>query len=217
MATTKYKIAEQAQRIYARFLDKDNPSDVIDLREVKLLVEQSINKVLKLQVAESFKAGNVDVPKCSIIQYTRTVTSDSTNSRSYIILPAVPLSLPMDLGIWSISATNATATPYIPIPAQDVLVFGTIASGTNVSYLEGQVGYYLQGTKVYFTKDITLSANGSITSVLVNLLVSDFSQLTDTDLLPISPDVETAIINEVLTVISNGRVAQAELGGQQQQ
>jgi len=217
MATTKYKIAEQAQRIYARFLDKDNPSDVIDLREVKLLVEQSLNKVLKLQVAESFKAGSIDVPKCNIIQYTRTVTSDSTNSRSYITLPAIPLSLPMDLGIWSISATNAAITPYIPIPAQDVLVFGSIASGTNVSYLEGQVGYYLQGTKVYFTKDITLSANGSISSVLVNLLVADFSQLTDTDLLPISPDVETAVINEVLAVISNGRVAQAEMATQQQQ
>jgi hypothetical protein len=217
MATTKYKISEQVQRIYARFLDKDNPSDVIDLREVRILVEQSLNKVLKIQVAESFKAGSIDVPKCNLIQYTRTVTSDPTNNRAYITLPAIPLTLPMDLGIWSISATNAAATPYIPIPSQDVLVFGTIANGTNVSYLEGQVGYYLQGTKVYFTKDITLSANGSISSVLVNLLVADFSQLTDTDLLPISPDVETAVINEVLSVISNGRVAQAEIATQQQQ
>jgi hypothetical protein len=215
MATTKYKLAEQIQRIYARFLDKDNPSDVIDIREVKLLVEQTINKVLKAQVAESFQLGLVDVPKCSLIEVTRTVTSDTANNRSYITLPVIPLTLPMDIGVWSISALTAAATPYIPIPAQDVLVFGTIASGTNVSYLEGQIGYYVQGTKVYFTKDITLSANGSITSVKVNILASDFSQLTDTDLLPITPDMETTIINEVLTVIGYGKISQAELAAKQ--
>jgi hypothetical protein len=86
-----------------------------------------------------------------------------------------------------------------------------LATGTNVSYLEGQIGYYLQGTKVYFTKDITLSANGSVTSVYVNLLVSDFTQLGDNDLLPISPDVESAVITEVLSIIGEGKVSQAEL------
>jgi hypothetical protein len=88
---TKNKLAEEIQRIYARFLDKDNPSDVIDIREIKLIVEQSINKVLKIQVADSFKAGMYDVPRCNLIQYTNTVTSDPTNSRSFITLPAIPL------------------------------------------------------------------------------------------------------------------------------
>lgn len=214
--TTKYKLAEQVQRLYARFLDKDNPSDVIDLREVRLVVEQSINKVLKLQVSENFKAGFYDVPRCNIIEYTvNTVTSDSANNRAYITLPAIPITLPMDMGVWSVSATNAAMTPYIPIPAQDVLVFGTIASGTNLSYLEGQVGYYVQGKKLYFTKDITLSSNGSISSVIVNLIVSDFSKLTDNELLPISPEVESAVIADALQTISNGRVAQAELQKQQ--
>lgn len=213
---TKNKLAEEIQRIYARFLDKDNPSDVIDLREVKIMLEQSINKVLKLQVAESFKAGLIDIPRCNLIEYTCAVTADSSNSRSFITLPSIPLTLPMDMGVWSISAPTAVATPYIPIPAQDILVFGTISSGTNVSYLEGQIGYYVQGKKVFFTKDITLSANGSISSVKVNLIVSDFDQYTDTELLPISPEVVTTVINEVLTVISNGRISQAELGAQQQ-
>ena len=214
---TKYKLAEEIQRIYARFLDRDNPSDVIDLREILLILEQSINKVLKLQVAESFKAGFVDIPRCNLIEYTCTVTSDSNNTRAYINLPAIPLTLPLDMGVWSIAATNAALTPYIPIPAQDVLVFGTIATGNNVSYLEGQIGYYVQGKKVYFTKDITQASNGSISSVIVSLVVSDFDKFTDNELLPISPEVITAVTNEVLLTISNGRVAQAELPNQQQQ
>jgi hypothetical protein len=210
--TTKNKLAEQVQRLYARFLDKDNPSDVIDLREVRLIIEQSINKVLKLQVAESFKAGFYEIPLCNIIEYTvTTVVSEPGNNRAYITLPAIPITLPMDMGIWSVTATNAAMTPYIPIPSQDVLVFGTISSGTNLSYLEGQVGYYVQGKRLYFTKDITLSSNGSISSVVVSLIVSDFSKFTDNELLPISPEVESTIIADALQSISNGRAAQAEL------
>jgi hypothetical protein len=210
--TTKNKLAEQVQRLYARFLDKDNPSDIIDLREVRLIIEQSINKVLKLQVAESFKAGFYEVPLCNIIEYTvTTVVSEPGNNRAYITLPAIPITLPMDMGVWSVTATNAAITPYIPIPSQDVLVFGTISSGTNLSYLEGQVGYYVQGKRLYFTKDITLSSNGSISSVVVSLIVSDFSKFTDNELLPISPEVESTIIADALQSISNGRAAQAEL------
>ena len=209
---TKAIISEQVQRIYARFLDKNNPSDVIDIREVMLLVNQAINKILKLEVAESFKAGLVDIPKCSLIQYTASVTADATNNRSFITLPVIPLTLPLDMGIWSISASNAAMTPYIPIPSQDVLVF----QGANLSYLEGQIGYYVQGKKVFFTKDITLAGNGSISSVIINILASDFSQFADNDMLPISPEVESAVITEVLNIISGGRVSQAELASQQQ-
>lgn len=210
--TTKNILSEQIQRIYARFIDKENLSDVIDTREINLLMNQSINKVLKLQVADSFKAGLVDVPKCNLLEYTCAVTADAGNNRSYITLPAIPLTLPMDMGIWSIAATTGAMTPYIPIPAQDVLVF----QGANLSYLEGKIGYYLQGKRVYFTKNITLTANGTVTSVVVNLLVMDFSQIGDNDVLPISPEVESAIIDDVLQTISNGRVSQAELASKQQ-
>lgn len=213
MATTKFILSEQVQRIYSRFIDKNNVGDVIDLREIILLVNQSLNKVLKLQVAESFKAGTVDVPKCGIVEYTCAVTSQPGNSRAFITLPVIPMNLPMDMGIWTIAATNAAMTPYIPIPAQDVIVF----QGTNLSALEQQVGYYMQGKRVFFTKDITLPANGSITSVLVNLLVADFSTQGDNDLLLISPEVESLIIEDVLNVLGLGKVAQAELQTQQSQ
>jgi hypothetical protein len=210
--TTKSLLSEQIQRIYARFIDKENLSDVVDTREINLLMNQSINKVLKLQVADSFKAGLVDVPKCNLLEYTCAVTADAGNNRSYITLPAIPLTLPMDMGIWSIAAATGAMAPYIPIPAQDVLVF----QGANLSYLEGKIGYYLQGKRVYFTKNITLAANGTVTSVVVNLLVMDFSQIGDNDVLPISPEVESAIIDDVLQTISNGRVSQAELASKQQ-
>jgi hypothetical protein len=209
---TKKILAEQIQRLYARFIDKENPSDIIDTREIILFIEQSLNKVLKLQVAESFKAGMIDVPKCNLIEYTAAVTADSGNNRAYITLPVIPLTLPMNMGIWSIAAATGAMNPYIPIPAQDVLVF----QGANLSYLEGKIGYYVQGRRVYFTKNITLTANGTVTSVVVNLLTMDLSQFGDNDLLPISPEVESTIIADVLETISNGRVSQAEVASKQQ-
>lgn len=209
---TKKILAEQIQRLYSRFIDKENPSDIIDTREIILFIEQSLNKVLKLQVAESFKAGMIDVPKCNLIEYTAAVTADSGNNRAYITLPVIPLTLPMNMGIWSIAAATGAMNPYIPIPAQDVLVF----QGANLSYLEGKIGYYVQGRRVYFTKNITLTANGTVTSVIVNLLTMDLSQFGDNDLLPISPEVESTIIADVLETISNGRVSQAEVASKQQ-
>jgi hypothetical protein len=213
MATTKNKIATQVQLLYARFIDKGNESDVIDAREIKLLIEQSINMVLKLQVSESFKAGFVDVPHCNIIEYTCAVTSEPANSRAYFTLPVIPLDLPMSMGLWSVSASNTAMTPYIPIPAQDVLVF----QGTNLSYLEGKIGYYTQGKKVYFTKDITLLSNGSISNVVVNILAMDFTQFGDNDMLPISPEVESSIIANTLEQIGVGKVSLNELAGKQKE
>lgn len=206
--TTKNRIAEQISRIYSRFVDKENISDILDLREVRFLVEQSMNKVLKIQTSENFKAGSYDIPKSALITKSCPVTSESPGlNRAYITLPVIPLNLPLDMGIWAITAPGQPFAPYIPLPAQDVIVF----QGTNVSYLENQIGYYLQGKKVYFTKDITLTANGTVTSVDVQLLVMDFREFGDDEMLPISPEVEMDVINDVMVTLSNGKVAQAEL------
>jgi hypothetical protein len=206
--TTKNRIAEQVSRIYARFVDKENVSDILDLREVRLLVEQSMNKVLKIQTSEYFKAGSYEIPRSALITKACAVVSESPGlNRAYITLPAIPLNLPLDMGIWAITAPSQPLAPYIPLPAQDVIVF----QGTNVSYLENQIGYYLQGKRVYFTKDITLTANGTVTSVNVQLLVMDFREFADDEMLPISPEVEMDVINDVMVTLSNGKVAQAEL------
>lgn len=205
--TTKAKISEEVQRIYSRYLDKGNESDVVDIREIYLFVEQALNSALKIQAAESIKVGIYDIPKCNIINYTSTVVSDSANNRAYFELPAIPINLPNDMGLWSVSANGKALSPYIPIPAQDVLVF----QGTKLSQLEQHIGYYISGTKVYFTKDITLPVNGSVTSVNVQIYVSDWSKFSDNEMLPISPEIESLVIASVLEMMSNGRVSQIEL------
>tara|TARA_R100001510_G_scaffold42679_1_gene39087 strand:+ start:2337 stop:3029 length:693 start_codon:yes stop_codon:yes gene_type:complete len=221
MATTKKKIAEQIQRNYARFKDRDNvqgTNESIDTREIYLLIEQALNKLLKAQTFERFTDGYIDIPRCNIVSFTPvSVTADATNNRAFIDLTAIPLSLPMDMGVWNITPTGNPHNSFIPISSQDWSVMGvgynsgTQSAGINTSYLEQQTGYYIEGKRIYFTKNITTSANGSVTQVTVLLLVSDLSQLSDSDLLPVSPEIESSVIEEVLNQISNGRISQLEL------
>ena len=218
MATTKGKISEVIQRIYARFKDKEDINDSLDSREVKYLVEQAMNKILKAQTFERFTDGYVDIPRSNLINYiNQEVISDLDNNRAYIELPAIPLSLPMDMGIWQVTnARGAAQTPYIPISSQDWQVMGVQFSGDGrqtggitTSYLEGQTGYYLEGRRVYFTKDI--KTVDSVTHVNVVLLVADLSQLTDNELLPLNPETESMVIEEVFAQLGLGRISQQEL------
>ena len=224
MSTTKNKIAEQIQRNYARYIDKENivgTNESLDSRELHIMIEQAINKILKVQVFERFQEGRVDIPRSNLILYENvTVTSDSTHRRAYSVLPAIPLSLPNDMGVWQVNDVAASYSPYIPVSSQDFQVMGVGYSGSspypqnagiNTSYLEQQTGYYIEGKRIYYTKDITLSANGSVSQVDITLLVGDMSKFTDTELLPVSPEIETEIIQEVLNQISVGRISQQEL------
>jgi hypothetical protein len=212
MATSKKKLAEEIQRIYARYADKENIDRSLDSREVKLMIEQAMNKVLKAQTFERFRDGYVDIPRCNLIKYSGiTISADASNNRSYAELPALPISLPMDMGVWQINATGSPHVAYIPISAQDWAVMGvgytngTQSDGLNASYLEQQTGYYVEGKRIYFTKDIS-----SQSTVDIQLLVSDLSQLTDNDVLPLSPEYEADVIQAVLQMIGLGQISQPE-------
>mgnify|MGYP003150511444 FL=1 len=220
MATTKNKIVEQIQRNYARYIDKENiqgTNESLDSRELHILVEQAINKILKVQTFERFQEGYVDIPRCNLIKYeNQSVTADATNDRAYVDLPAIPLSLPNDMGVWQVTSTSNPHNPYIPISSQDFQIMGVAYdtdtnaqnAGVNSSYLEQQIGYYLEGKRIYFTSDIRTAG---VTQVHIILLVNDMSKFAGTDLLPINPEVESDVIQEVLAQISNGRISQQEL------
>lgn len=208
MASTKGKIKEQIQRIYQRFLERGDVNRSIDHREVELMLNQSINSFLSVETKEKFSEGFIDIPRCNIIKYaSQTVVSDSGNNRSYVAIPAIPLSLPRDMGVWSVSDIASPDTPYIPLPSQTNIVM----QGTNVAQLEQQTGYHVEGLRIYFTKDITISLNGSVANVDIYLLVSDLSLLSETDLLPLSPEIEKLVIADVLKTISLGVISQQEM------
>ena len=201
--TTINKLSEQVSRLAARFVDRENIKPLADKREMKIYLEQAINELLKAEFMQARRYGEFEIPNCMIITYTgQTVVQDTPNARAYVDLPAIPVHLPKNMGVWSVTKANNPLSAYIPIPMDFLEVMGT----TNVSYLEQQIGYYVYGKRIYFNKDITLAANGSVSSVDLKLLVSDFSNFTDTELLPINADMEAMVVQRTIEKLGLGRL-----------
>ena len=191
MIVSKGKLKEQIQLLYSQFIGKDKFDDNIDKRLIDVNVDQAIAKYIKVQTIENFKAGFKEIPSVNMLEYTLT------SSNNQITLPIFPISLPLDMGVWSVSQSGVN---FIPVSN----VHQNVMKGTATENLEGQTGYYLVGDKIKFTKTVS----GTFT---VTLLTVDFDLFEDGDLLPLSPELQLDIINEVLGIISNGAFSQKEL------
>lgn len=205
MPTTKAKISEQISRIYSRYVDRENIRPVANKEEMKLLVEQGLNDVLKKSIRKTNNYGGIKIPSHSLIPYTVSVQTDAEGA--YVTIPAFPLDLPNSMGVWDVYDPSNPMDSYIPIPVDAIKVI----TGTIVEKLEQKVGFWVEGDKIRFTEDITTSSYGSVSDVKVILLVSDLSQVTDNQPLPVSSEYERAVIRMVLESLSDGRISQAEL------
>lgn len=208
MATSKKILAEQASRIYARYVDRENLRPVANIEEMILLVGQAINEVAKVSVLPKGKFGGLEIEDTYLLQFEE-ITVETDSRGAYITLPTLPLSLPDDMGIQEIVRSDQfmTAEQYIPLPSN---LFRQIKS-TIVESLEQNIGYFRKGFQIRFTKNITLSSNGSVSEVDVTIIGSDLNQFTENQSLPISPEVERKIILAVLESLGAGVFARAEL------
>lgn len=192
MIASRRKLNEQIQLHYSQFLKKNGFNDNIDTRLINEVLDQSISGRVKMQTVEHFNAGFKELPSVNLIEYTNLPVSANS-----VTLPVNPIDLPLDMGVWSVF--NATED-FIPISN----THKSTMKGTVAAFLENQNGYYKIGRKLNFIKLQT-------EAVSVILLSNDFSLLGEEDLIPLSPELQIEIINEVLSLISNGRFSQTEL------
>ena len=189
MATRK-TLREEIQLLYNNQLDKNAFNDTVDVRQIDLLIEKAVNRNLKVEATENIKDGTIDVSKYNLVTYT-VATSDS-NSISSGTLPVIPIALPRDMGVWRVSSTQGIPTPFIPISMSMIDTYG----GTNLEYLEGLIGYWINGKTINFTE-------ASIGTVYVTMFVYDLSQIGEDDLLPIDAGLQDIIVKEVLQLLGN--------------
>lgn len=193
MATTKYKISEQIQRLL-----KGNPvaSARVHINDIKLLVEQVANQLLK---ADHF---SVNVPEgdtipnnAMIFTYDNIAVTTYKTTRSRAKLPSIPISLPRNIGVFHVSSTTDIDSPYIPIPSG---MYGIIKPQTLLGDLSGLIGYEVVGSYIVFTSNLP---GLGINSVLIELVGLNLSQLSDYDLLPVSADMEAQIVDTVFKML----------------
>mgnify|MGYP001444589196 FL=1 len=204
--TTIAKLSEQISRIYARYIDKENPNTIVDKRELKLLIVDAIHTILGAKLAAQSAKGFVDIPEALIATYTN-ITVNNASSVYTCTLPAQPVASTGDMGIYEVFGTDEL-NPYIPIPKQIMKVM----QGTDLAVLESKIGYFRSSNdKIRFTADPT------VTTVTMRLIINDISKYSDTDILPLPADYNLQVIELVLKTLGLGVGAIQEFNVEQQQ
>lgn len=191
--TTKYRIAEQIQRLF-----KGNPviSGRVHIKEIMLLVEQVANRLLK---AEHFQVnmpeGDTVPPNCMVFTYDAVPVATYKTTLSKATLPAIPINLPKNVGVLHVSKVDDINNPFVPIPTS---TYGIVKPQALLGDLSGLIGYEVIGKDLVFTKN--LPALG-VSTVYIRLVGVDLSQVSETELLPISADMEAEIVDTVFKLV----------------
>lgn len=209
-------ISEEIQRVYKRALGStENTKYVIDRRELYPIINQVANELLGLTIQNSIKAGDISIPSCAIATYgfrqVQQAPTDFYDNRYYCIMPFFPLSLPRNMGVWSVCSTIWDADlqnwidqpPMIPIGTDDWDLLRT--TGINDSGLfENQIGYYVEGNNIYFTSAPPSTVdkdNATRRVVKIRLLISDPGLYGESAPYPIPADMVSTLVNRVIDIL----------------
>ena len=201
--TTIAKLSEQISRIYARYIDKENPNTIVDKREIKLLVVDAIHTILGAKLASQSAKGFVDIPEALICTYTN-VSVGNASSVYFSTLPAQPIAAAGDMGIYEVYGSDLL-NPFIPIPKQIMKVM----QGTDLAVLESKVGYFRSANN-----EIRFTTNPGVSTVTIRLIINKYS---DTDILPLPADYNLQVIELVLKTLGLGVGAIQEFNVEQAQ
>jgi hypothetical protein len=197
MAVTIYRLAEQALRIISggELPNAIQPS----LPQVKLLLGQAINQLLKVGYFEVNMADGERIPNGLVLGMYENISVESYNGKSRAELPIKPMHLPRNMGIfgvyprWTPNGNYEFDKEFIPLQMGQG---GLLKSQRLISDLMGQIGYENFGQHLIFTKD--LLAISQDVKLAMRLVIMDISQYGDYDVLPLPPEYEIQAINMVV-------------------
>lgn len=170
----------------------------ISQNEIKIAIGQVCNQLLK---AEQFgineKMGEV-IPNGTVIAtYENILPYAWVTGKSKADIPIKPLKLRRNMGIYSVYFTENPDEEFIPLQMGQRSL---LQSQPQINNLLGQIAYENKGFELQFNKD--LPAMFPAKTLSVELLIMDISQYGDYDPLPILPDQEWTIKQEVIKMYS---------------
>lgn len=196
MATKTLMAQQILYRIYGGYPDVNSP---IQEPDVIKAIEQCINYRYKTQYYNEILPSGETIPNNSALMPFTNVAVAALNGKAYSLLPTMPVKLPRNMGVFNIEPANSLdispkIDAFIPLQAGQRQLLN---SDVLLNDLLFQVGYEVKGNKVYYSKDITLLG---VTAVDMDLITMDISQFSETENLPITPDIEQDILNEVYAI-----------------
>lgn len=190
-APTKFRLAEEILKWIsgAGIPAATNTS----LNEIKIAIGQVCNQLLKVDYFQINGKMGETIPNGSVLGLYEDIEVTTWKGRSQAVIPIKPIKLPRNMGVWSITPSDDPTNEFIPLQMGQL---NLIKSQPMLNDLLGQVGYEVYGDKAIFSKDLTIP--GETVSVNMRLAVMDISQYSDYEALPILPEMEWQIKNEVI-------------------
>lgn len=171
----------------------------ISLNEVKISIGQVANSLLKIEHFQVNEKMGEKIPNGAVLGLYEGIpyTSYSTG-KSKAHLPIKPLKLPRNMGCFSIFRTSDPINEFIPLQMGQSNLINSLPL---INTLLGQVGYENYGMELVFTKDLAqLFPNDTLS---MRLAIFDISEYGDYDPLPILPEQEWQIKQEVIKLYSS--------------
>lgn len=206
MAKTLYLLAEECLKA----LSGGNiaAASNISLGEMKISICQVANQLLKVEHFSVNEKMAEKIDNGAVIGWYEDISVTSFNGKSTATLPIKPIKLPRNMGVFGIypkyesNGNYELDKEFIPLQmGQSAL----LKSQPMINDLLGQVGYENYGISIVFTKDIKTMFPNIV--LAMRLAVLDFSQYSDYDVLPLLPEQEWQIKQEVIKLYSGVGVA----------
>jgi len=176
----------------------------ITLNEIKISIGQVVNQLLKVEHFQVNMAMGERIPNGSVLGLYEGIAVTSYNGKSKATLPVKPLKLPRNMGVWAIYPKFKSNGDYeldkefIPLQMGQG---GLLRSQPMINDLLGQVGYETFGQDIIFTQDLPSLFPDVV--VAMRLVIMDISQYGDWDMLPILPEQEWQVKQEVYKLYSS--------------
>jgi hypothetical protein len=195
---TIYSLAES---IRALIEGSDIPSKPkFTLQEVKIAAVQVINGLIKAQYFTEEMAGGEMIPDGAILAEYDNVAVESYKGVSRAELPAMPIKLPLNMGVFHVSKTDNIIDGFIPFEPGQLQMIGEEPLTSDIL---GQVGYEPRGKYIVFHTDITTNDDEhKIEEVYMLLAVKDLSLYSDFEMLPISASMEADVIQSTYQMLA---------------
>ena len=174
MATTKRKLAEQVMRIISGGSVKNDFQ--IDIREIMISIEQERDRLVKIELFNSMREGDPGIIGNFISTFSNVeVKEDKDKKLFYSDLPACPISLPYDKGVYQISYMQDQSSTFVRIPNGAIGLYNNMPS----KKLLGREGYWVESnydainnnqsvTRVYYNDNI----KDCLSKVLIKLVAA---------------------------------------------
>lgn len=191
-AVTIYRLAEECLRI----ISGGNPpvASKVNINELKISIGQVSNQLLKTEYFQVNLKTKEVIPNGTVIGLYENIAVTKYKNVSQATLPIMPIKLPRNMGVFMVFDPENPSLQFIPLQMGQ---WGLLQSQPLINDILGQCGYEPFGMQVLFTKDITNNDLNNPTTVSMRLAIMDISLYGDYDPLPILPEMEFMVKQQV--------------------